>query len=78
MPCLQATFDAMAISFDKDDAKSLKIAVFRGTARLTHVGQNGLIRLEPGPLEEAAGVLTPREKSFTVPASDTRRNGHFV
>ena len=47
----------MAISFDKDDAKSLKIDVFRGTARWTHVGQNGLMRPKQGPSEKAVGVL---------------------
>ena len=51
----------MAISFDKDDAKPLKIAVFRGTARWTHVGQNGLIRPKQGPSEKAAGVLMSQE-----------------
>ena len=51
----------MTISFDKEDAKSLKIAVFRGTARLTHVGQNGLMKPKQGFSEEVPGVLTSQE-----------------
>ena len=51
----------MTISFDKDDAKSLKIADLRATARWTHVGQNGLMRPNQGSSEEAVGVIMQQE-----------------